>query len=232
MSTRDINRKPVDFHTPVVEGVLPSHFLSQYPKFVALLKHFYAQTLEQTHEDDGGVNNVFYAKDREAAPESYLDYLFHEAINGLGADKLIEPRLTLKLVPSYYPIKGTTTSVPAFFRYIYGVDASQFYPKTQIFTLGESELGSESLRFLTDSYFYQILSIQIKSPLGIADWRDIYKRFNHAAGFALFAETLFETTAGELLTPVTQAEAEAIPTELASTLFLSFDDEESSFVET
>lgn len=233
MAVTDINRKPLNFHRPVVEEVVPSHFLAQYPKFVSLLKKFYVHLAESGKNNNVDIENIFTVHDRESAPDAFLDYMFHETVNGLGADRFNEPRLTLKLVPSYYPIKGTTLSVTAFFRYIYGVTATQFYPKTRMFTLNESELGGESLRFLQDSHFYQILSIQIKSPLGISEWRDIYKRFNHAAGFALFAETLFEEKASNLsavaLFESTTAEQN---TEYASTLSLVFDDEESSFVRT
>ena len=80
-----------------------------------------------------------------------------------------------------------------------------------MFTVGESEIGADSLRFLQDSYFYQVLSIQIKSPLSTVQWRDLYKRYNHVAGFALFAETQFETVAGNIsaIAPLSIADSAA-----------------------
>ena len=181
----DYNRRDPNFVQPQVETIIPEHFQEQYPTLVTFLKKFYEYL-----EIAAGRNNLsdaFYIRDAESTSEDFLDYLFFESMNGLGADFFKFPRLTLKFIPNFYPIKGTVISVPAFFRYIYGVESEQFYPKTQIFNVGES--------LIQDSNFYQILSIQIKSPLGVTQWRDVYKRYNHPAGFALFAETLFEKTA-------------------------------------
>jgi len=191
---KDFNRREINFQESKVETIVPEHFKEQYPTLLEFIKKYY-EYLELA-AGRNNLQNVFYIRDPESTSEDFLDYLFFESLNGVGADFFKLPRITLKLVSQFIPIKGTAVSVPAFFRYIYGVDAQQFYPKTQIFTVGESEIGAESLKFIQDSYFYQILSIQIKSPLGISQWRDVYKKYNHPAGFALFAETLFETTAG------------------------------------
>lgn len=223
---KDKDRKNIVFNRPQVEGVIPHHFLEQYPNFVSLLKKFYAYIEESGETNNIDLKNSLYTKDRESTKDAFLDYLFHETINGLGASKFDHPRLTLKLVPSFYPIKGTEVSVSAFFRYIYGVDVTQFYPKSRMFIVGESEIGAESLRFIQDSFFYQILSIQIKSPLGISEWRDIYKRFNHPAGFALFAETLFEATGNN---STVSAETDVTTDTTSPSLHMVFDDEASSF---
>ena len=189
----DYNRRDPNFQQPQVETIVPEHFKEQHPTLVTFIKKFYEYL--EVAAGRNNLSNVFYIRDVESTSEDFLDYLFFESINGLGADFFKFPRLTLKFIPNFYPIKGTEVSVPAFFRYIYGVDSEQFYPKTRIFNVGESPIGAESLRFIQDSNFYQILSIQIKSPLGINQWRDVYKKYNHPAGFALFAETLFEKTA-------------------------------------
>ena len=189
----DYNRRDPNFQQPQVETIVPEHFREQHPTLVTFIKKFYEYL--EVAAGRNNLSNVFYIRDVESTSEDFLDYLFFESINGLGADFFKFPRLTLKFIPNFYPIKGTEVSVPAFFRYIYGVDSEQFYPKTRIFNVGESLIGAESLRFIQDSNFYQILSIQIKSPLGINQWRDVYKKYNHPAGFALFAETLFEKTA-------------------------------------
>ena len=189
----DYNRRDPNFQQPQVETIVPEHFKEQHPTLVTFIKKFYEYL--EVAAGRNNLSNVFYIRDVESTSEDFLDYLFFESINGLGADFFKFPRLTLKFIPNFYPIKGTEVSVQGFFRYIYGVDSEQFYPKTRIFNVGESLIGAESLRFIQDSNFYQILSIQIKSPLGINQWRDVYKKYNHPAGFALFAETLFEKTA-------------------------------------
>jgi len=189
----DKNRRDINFHQPQVESVLPEHFLEQYPKLVTFLKEYYKYLALAAGRNR--LDNIFYAKDAESTSEDFLDYLFYEVINGLGADKFTLPRLALKLAPQFTRAKGTEISVRSLFRFIFGVEADAFYPKTRIFTVGESEIGAESLRFLQDSYFYQILSIQVRSPLSVTQWLDIYKSLNHPAGFALFAQTRFETVA-------------------------------------
>jgi len=196
ITLEDLNRRDINFYQPEVDGLFPEHFQEQYPTLVTFIKKYY-EYLELA-AGRNRLDNIFYAKDAESTDEGFLDYLFYERFNGLGADKFDLPRLTLKLAPQFSRAKGTEVSIPAFFRYVFGVEAEAFYPKTQMFTVGESEIGPNSLRFIQDSYFWQVLSIQIKSPLSTIQWNDIYKRYNHIAGFALFAETQFETVAGNI----------------------------------
>jgi hypothetical protein len=196
VTLEDRNRRDINFNQPQVDTLLPEHFQEQYPTLVTFLKKYYDYL--ELAAGRNRLDNIFFAKDNESTNEDFLDYLFFEKINGLGADRFDLPRLTLKLVSQFSRAKGTEVSIPAFFRYIFGVDAEAFYPKTQMFTVGESQIGADSLRFLQDSRFWQVLSIQIKSPLSTIQWNDIYKRYNHIAGFALFAETQFETVAGNI----------------------------------
>ena len=196
ITLEDRNRRDINFHQPEVDGLFPEHFREQYPTLVTFIKKYY-EYLELA-AGRNRLDNIFYAKDVESTNEDFLDYLYYERLNGLGADKFNLPRLTLKLAPQFSRAKGTEVSILAFFRYVFGVEAEAFYPKTQIFTVGESQIGPDSLRFIQDSYFWQVLSIQIKSPLSTVQWNDIYKRYNHIAGFALFAETQFETVAGNI----------------------------------
>jgi len=193
ITLEDRNRRDINFHQPEVDGLFPEHFREQYPTLVTFIKKYY-EYLELA-AGRNRLDNIFYAKDVESTNEDFLDYLYYERLNGLGADKFNLPRLTLKLAPQFSRAKGTEVSIPAFFRYVFGVEAEAFYPKTQIFTVGESQIGPNSLRFIQDSYFWQVLSIQIKSPLSTIQWNDIYKKYNHIAGFALFSETQFETVA-------------------------------------
>ena len=192
----DFNRRPVNFNQPQIETILPEHFAEQYPTFVAFIKKYYDYL--ELAAGRNRLDNIFYAKDFESTNEDFLPYLFYEILNNLGADLVDLPRLALKLGPQFLRVKGTEISIPSFFRYVYGVTADAFYPKTQMFIVGESEVGAESLRFIQDSFFYQILSIQIQSPLSATQWENVYKASNHPAGFALFAQTRFETVAGNI----------------------------------
>jgi len=206
ITLEDRDRKDINFYQPKVDDLFPEHFQEQYPTLVTFIKKYYDYL--ELAAGRNKLDNIFYVKDAESTNEGFLDYLFYERLNGLGADRFNLPRLTLKLAPQFSRAKGTEVAIPAFFRYIFGVEAEAFYPKTQIFTVGESEIGPNSLRFIQDSYFWQVLSIQIKSPLSTVQWNDIYKKYNHIAGFALFVETRFETVAGniEATAPISIAE--------------------------
>ena len=70
-----------------------------------------------------------------------------------------------------------------------------------MFIVGESEVGVESLKFIQDSYFYQIYSILIKSDLPISVWRDLYKKYIHPSGWELFSEVSLETLVTTLRLP-------------------------------
>ena len=227
ITLEDRDRRDINFHQPEVDDLFPEHFREQYPTLVTFIKKYY-EYLERA-AGRNRLDNIFYAKDAESTNEDFLDYLYYERLNGLGADKFDLPRLTLKLATQFARAKGTEVSIPAFFRYVFGVEAEAFYPKTQIFTVGESQIGPDSLRFIQDSYFWQILSIQIKSPLSTVQWNDLYKRYNHIAGFALFAETQFETVASniEATSPISIADTltegaltlESIATETTTSAF-------------
>jgi len=193
----DYNRNNSNFNQSRVNNVLPEHFQDQYPVLVELVDKYYDWMSEW--QDSAGrmpvseLQEIAYLKDRETMPERFFEYMFNEAINGLGADFFNLPRLALKYIPGLYQAKGTVISSEGFFRYLYNIDPDLIYPKNQMFIVGESEIGVDSLRYIQDSYFYQIYSILVKSSIPAAVWREVYTQYVHPSGFALFAEVLFET---------------------------------------
>ena len=193
----DYDRVTPNFNQPRVVDIVPEHFLEQYPKLVGLLETYY-EWMHQWQDSDGRMamgefEDINYIKDREVVPERFIDYMYNEAINGLSPDNFDLPRYTLKLLPFFYKSKGTVVASQGFFRFLYGIDPDFEYPKNDMFIVGQSEIGAESLKVIQDSYFYQIFSVLIKSELPYSKWGRIYKQYMHPAGFALFAETLFES---------------------------------------
>jgi len=189
---RDINRRPLNFNQDFIDTVIPEHFQQEYPQFVKLLEEYY-DFLRDEFEPTKELKDLFYIRDFESTPEEYLQYLFDEALaSGISKDAFPYPRLTLKLLPQLNRIKGTVVSVDSFFRYVFGADAQQRYPKNDMFIVGKSQIGYDSQKFIQDSFYYQIFSILIKSDIPPTEWLDVYKRFLHPAGFAIFAETFFE----------------------------------------
>lgn len=181
----DLNRRNINFASDKIRELLPEHFQSEYPNLISFLETYYEHLNSVT--DDGfkaEINNLFAARDIEQTTLEHLDQLIEEIGNGLQVASFFkEPRLMIKLLSSFYRSKGTLVSIEGFFRSFYNTEVLVEYPKKQIFIVGESQIGSESNRFLTDNKLYQIFSILIKSGISVADYQDLYKKFVHPAGF-------------------------------------------------
>jgi hypothetical protein len=198
---RDIDRRPLNFHRDYIDTVIPEHFQQEYPQFVRLLEE---------------LKDLFYIRDFESTPEQYLQELLNEALaSGISKDTFPYPRLSLKLLPLLNKSKGSIASVDGFFRFLFGADVQQIYPKNDMFVVGESQIGYDSQKFIQDSFYYQIFSILLKSDVPPSKWLDIYKRYLHPAGFAIFAETFFEAvTTNTIINEMTLAILDSAANEL------------------
>ena len=191
----DYNRRDINFATDKVREILPEYFLSEYPNLVAFLEAYY-DYLSGTADDafKSEINSLFAVRDIDQTTLSNLDELINEIGNGLQVASFFqEPRLMAKLLPGFYRSKGTLLSVEGFFRAFFNAEVTIEYPKDQIFIVGESEIGTESLRYIIDNRLYQIFSILIKSGISVADYQQLYKRFVHPAGFYFAGQVSLET---------------------------------------
>jgi len=199
----DLNRLNVDLKESQVDTIVPEHFKEQYPKLVEFLKAYY----EYIDGEDGiahDLKNIFNARDPESTSQEFLELLFQEKSPDFGANKFPSPRFAYKQLPSLYKIKGTNVSIDSYFRYFFQQDVEKILPRNQTFIVGESRIGAESLKFIQDSYFYQIFSILIKSSIPATEWFDYYKTFLHPAGYAIFTQTAFEPVVDAFATPLTE----------------------------
>ena len=98
----------------------------------------------------------------------------------------------LRNFANFYRVKGTKYSAEGFFRAFYGIDVEIEYPKNNMFIVGESQIGTESLRFIQNSALYQIFSVLVKSSIPLNTWKDLYKKFVHPAGFFLGGSVVLE----------------------------------------
>ena len=191
----DLNRRDINFATDKVRELLPEHFQTEYSNLVDFLEAYY-DYLNST-ADDGfkqEINNLFTVRDIEQTTLEHLDELINEIGNGLQVASFFqEPRLMAKLLSGFYRSKGTLLSVEGFFRAFFNAEVTIEYPKDQIFIVGESEIGTESLRYIIDNRLYQIFSILIKSGISVADYQQLYKRFVHPAGFYFAGQVQLET---------------------------------------
>lgn len=199
----DLNRLNVDLKESQVDTIVPEHFKEQYPKLVEFLKAYY----EYIDGEDGiahDLKNIFTARDPESTSEEFLSLLFQEKSPSFGVSKFPSPRFALKQLPSLYKIKGTNVSIDSYFRYFFQQDVEKILPRNDMFIVGQSRIGAESLKFIQDSYFYQIFSILIKSSIPATEWFDYYKTYLHPAGYAIFTETAFEPVVSMFGRPLTE----------------------------
>lgn len=190
--TIDYNRVNINVQKSLVREVLPEHFLSDYPNIVTFLEGYY-----DYHEADEYISllkDLYAIRDIERADAAQLDRIFEEIAAGASREYFKNPREVLRNFANFYRVKGTKYSAEGFFRAFFGIDVEIQYPKNNVFIVGESEIGVESLRFIINNGLYQIFSVLIRSSLPINRWRELYKRFVHPAGWFLGGEVLIEQT--------------------------------------
>jgi hypothetical protein len=58
-------------------------------------------------------------------------------------------------------------SAEGFFRAFYGEQPEIVYPKNNLFIVGESKVGPESLKYIQNGALYQVLSVLVRSGVPI-----------------------------------------------------------------
>lgn len=195
----DLDRRNLNFSASRVAEVLPEYFVESYPNLVNFLNAYY-EYLEGDAIDSfkTEINQLFLSRDIQQTTLRNLDFLIQEIGNGLQSGSFFQnPRLMATLLTKFYKVKGSLSSAEGFFRAFFNDEVEVLYPKRQMFIVGESEIGYESLKFIQNNGLYQIFSILIKSAIPVADYSSLYKRFVHPAGFH-FAGQLAITSTGLL----------------------------------
>lgn len=195
----DLDRRNLNFSASRVAEVLPEYFVESYPNLVNFLNAYY-EYLEGDAIDSfkTEINQLFLSRDIQQTSLRNLDFLIQEIGNGLQSGTFFQnPRLMATLLTKFYKVKGSLSSAEGFFRAFFNDEVEVLYPKRQMFIVGESEIGYESLKFIQNNGLYQIFSILIKSAIPVADYSSLYKKFVHPAGFH-FAGQLAITSTGLL----------------------------------
>ena len=186
---KDNNRRALSLQdTHSVKEVLPAYFLTEYPKLVSFLEAYY----EQEDADNSParlIHELFVARDITATDIKLLSFIEDELLLGQqyfeGFDN---KRAAAKYSNTLYRSKGTLYSIQQFFRTFFSISPDVVYTKEQVFTVGESEIGAESQRYLTDDKLFQKYAILIKAGIPISEWREEYKLFVHPAGMYIGGE--------------------------------------------
>lgn len=187
------------FYRSQVTQVLPEFYQTEYPRLVTFLKKYYEYTGE-----DGSVSfnekihNLFGIRNISTADIESLDLLLSEISEGLETSSFYQnPRLMTRLLSHFFRNKGTQLSAEQFFKAFFNEDVEISYPKKDIFFLndGNSVIGPQGLKYITDDKKYQIFSVLLKTGISFSDYEDLYKKLVHPSGFHLAAEV---ETVGEV----------------------------------
>jgi hypothetical protein len=186
---RDLGRRNLSLLSQrEVTQVLPEYYQERYPKLITFLEKYY-DWADSDVSPSHLIQDLFLARDISQSPAELLDFLEDELLLGqeyFGGFQ--NKRAAAKFSNTFYRTKGTKFSIEQFFNAFFGIDVDVQYPKSQRFIVGESEVGFESQRFLTNAELYQVFSVLIKSELPLSDWNDVYKLFVHPAGMYLGAQ--------------------------------------------
>jgi hypothetical protein len=186
----DINRRELNFIDHNIEQILPDFFRTEYPKLISLLTEYY----EFEKSDDSPANlihELFYSRDITQTDIGLLSYIEDELLLGQSYfEGFKDKRAAAKYSNQLYRSKGTKFSIEQFFRTFFGVDPSIEYTKDQVFKVGEvgSEIGFNSLKYLTNDKLYQTFAVLIKTDISQSEWIEPYKLFAHPAGMFVGSE--------------------------------------------
>lgn len=199
----DQARRLSEFHTGLVDELLPEFFESEYPKLTAFLEAYYDNIESSTANAFANqIHDLYKIRNISSVDLQYLDKIIAEIGNGLQSSAFFQqPRLMARLLASFYRSKGSQISTEQFFKAFFGESVSIEYPKNNIFVVGESQIGADSMRYITDDKRYQIFSILIKTGLSKSDYESLYTKFVHPAGFFFASDVVAEGQAGIDIVP-------------------------------
>lgn len=202
---KDFNRLPINLHRSSVKEVLPEYFVQEYPTLISFLETYY-ESLNNNGEFGELIQDLYTIRDVEDNSLAQLERLLIEFGLGVGVRYFNNPREIIRNFAKFYRVKGSKYSAEGFFRSFFLTDAQIHYPKNDLFFLNDSssEIGVDGQKVMQDGGLYQLLSHLVRTDIGLPEWRELYKKFVHPAGFHLACEVVIQSP-GKLF------EAPAIP---------------------
>ena len=190
----DNNRRKLslqDKHS--VKEILPAYFLEEYPKLVTFLEAYYEQ--EDMPESPARlIHELFLNRDITATDLTLLSIIEDELLLGQQYfEGFTNKRAAAKYSNTLYRSKGTLYSIEQFFRTFFSISPDVVYTKSNVFIVGESEVGPESQRYITDDKLYQKYALLVRASIPISEWKEAYKLFVHPAGMYIGGEVQIVT---------------------------------------
>lgn len=182
----DYGRRDVNLIERKIKDVLPEYFRAEYPDLVTFITAYYDFINQEdvANNYDIDVKQLYQVRDIPETELANLNRIIKELSAGLeNGDLFRDPRFTARRFADFFRSKGSENSIREFFRAFFQQEVEIEYPKKQMFIVGESEIGFDSLKFIQNYELYQIYSILIKTGIGTQTWNTLYKKYVHPAGW-------------------------------------------------
>ena len=199
---KDFNRLPINLHRSSVKEVLPEYFVEEYPTLISFLETYY-ESLNNNGEFGDLIQDLYTIRDVEDNSLAQLEKLLIEFALGVGVRYFNNPREIIRNFAKFYRVKGSKYSAEGFFRSFFLTDAQIHYPKNDLFFLNDSasEIGVDGQKVMQDGGLYQLLSHLVRTDVGLPEWRELYKKFVHPAGFHLACDVVIQSPSKLFETP-------------------------------
>ena len=220
-------RRFKNFQVRKVREALPEYFTSEFPKLVSFVEKYYdfLDSADATHSFGDDLKQIFATKDIGEMPSELLNSYVNElAANLETGGNFTDTRFALRRLAQFLRLKGSRFSAEEFFRLFFQQKAEVAYGKESMFVIGDSAstVGTESLKFIQNNELYQTFGLQIKTPIDVSKWNELYKKFIHPAGFYYEGQVVSDTEATlSLQAPLSIADS-AIGPSITSEAALTF----------
>ena len=133
---------------------------------------------------------------------NYLELMQKEIAASIPRNVTVNKRNLYKQILDFYKVRGNNESVEIFFRLLFNeeVVVERPFDKTLIPSSGNFDTSQnrylDNKGFLSDriklqdSFRFQKFSYLIKTGKNVSDWKDVYDKLVHPAGFIFFGEIL------------------------------------------
>ena len=133
---------------------------------------------------------------------NYLELMQKEIAAAVPRNVTVNKRNLYKQILDFYKVRGNSDSIEIFFRLLFNeeVIVERPYDKTLIPSSGNYDTSQnrylDNRGFLSDriklqdSFRFQKFSYLIKTGKNVSDWKDVYDKLVHPAGFIFFGEIL------------------------------------------
>jgi len=193
-------RRFKNFQVRKVREALPEYFTSEFPKLVSFVEKYYdfLDSADATHSFGDDLKQIFATKDIGEMPNELLNSYVNElAANLETGGNFTDTRFALRRLAQFLRLKGSRFSAEEFFRLFFQNKAEVVYGKESVFNIGDSAstIGTESLKFIQNNELFQTFGLQVKTPIDVSKWNELYKKFIHPAGFYFEGQVVSDTEA-------------------------------------